>query len=1056
MATLQTEKILLSTLKVAGIKPAKERNCAVNETASEPPAAPPPLASVEQPKLAAPRVNPYERLAADRPGEELAPDAGIWQLYVEEANEHDNELVKGKNDNLDVMLLFAALFSAILTAFLVDSKNMLQQDSADLTVTLLLAIAQSQQRLEQGTPQALPVIELPQFSASMSARWVNGLWFTALALSLAAALIAMLSKEWLTTFATSRSRSPRIYTLHHQKRLRGLADWRAWLIIDLLPSMLHLSFLLFSLGLAIHLWTLDSGIAIAEVVVAGLTFLFYVGTTVLGAVCDSCPFVTQISKSLRVALAPFFQTNKPSINAHGPSKREETETEAFYNNLQALSWLVENARDPNVSDCACQALAGLRLSAPNLGAPEAGGAPNAGTRVETHSPMIWSDHITGFWRVVSRFRLFTPNQDYRRSLVHNLFDQVCIRLCEAGTRQNRDLEVSKGLNVARYSGGLPALVQCLEIYPEDKTTATTKGMDWPAKDKTSANYAFSRLDSIWSIDHHEFSSDSYARLTAAELRLTEVVARTHRLKSGLPVRHSAQITHHPQLASPGLQDGLPLIDVESARIAISDEKIPLFELRARYSRALARTAILLFLHVNHCAPISPHSLAYLLDSVSHSAQCEDLNPASDMSTSLPQSEHGALPEFRVVLHGLGITRYLPPTSIGEEEGMVCGLVGLLSSPGIEQNTPVEIAAVHTLTILGPILFRQWLHATDKYLMHTPNKEAMNQGLANWPTDTYFDKLPFLPIWTLSQLLSVAAIAVSQAGNPDMAELPETAVSALYHRASVPAARGFLHIVAQINQDMVQMLLHYAGLNHAKLSQETLEQCLQIFLIGVLDQTSLVSQSISSTSLPTFLDLLAKIPAHPEEVRTIFADVQQLLRLDPGVDNYLAAFTHQSEGFVALGQIAALPEYTPVVVDFISEVFEVAADLIIKHPGESSYHPTRTSLPGLLHAMRLVVRSKPSGTDELAHLAPFMSNVTTLLNQIHNDDLIALVDSSVTTDIHTSLVHALKHEPALADVVDQWEKIWRLGTDGASPSRSPGTRDLPVLASEAAMGELDQQ
>ncbi|KAG8701463.1 hypothetical protein FRC08_004069 [Ceratobasidium sp. 394] len=952
------------------------------------------------------------------------------------------------------MLLFAALFSAILTAFLVDSKNMLQQDSADLTVTLLLAIAQSQQRLEQGTPQALPVIELPQFSASMSARWVNGLWFTALALSLAAALIAMLSKEWLTTFATSRSRSPRIYTLHHQKRLRGLADWRAWLIIDLLPSMLHLSFLLFSLGLAVHLWTLDSGIAIAEVVVAGLTFIFYVGTTVLGAVCDSCPFVTQISKSLRVALAPFLQTNEVSINTRSLSKHEETETETFYNNLQALSWLVENARDPHVSDCACQALAGLRLSS-NLNAPEAGEASNAGTRVETHSPMIWSNHITGFWRVVSRFRLFTPNQDYCYGLVHNLFDQVCIRLSEAGTRQNRDLELSKGLNVARYSGGLPALVQCLEAYPQDKMTATTKGMDWPAKDETAASSAFSRLDSIWSIDHHEFSSDSYARLTAAELRLTEVVARTHRLKSGLPVRHPAQITHYPQLASPGLQDGLPLIDVESARMAVSDEKFPLFELRARYSRALARTAILLFLHVNHCALISPHSLAYLLDSVSHAAQCEDLNPASDMSTSLPQSEHGALPEFRVVLHGLGITRYLPPTSIGEEEGIISGLVGLLSSSGIEQNTPVEIAAVHTLTILGPILFRQWLHATDKYLMHTPNKEAMNQGLANWPTDTYFDKLPFLPIWTLSQLLSVAAIAVSQASNPDMAELPETAVSALYHRASMPAARGFLHIVAQINQDMVQMLLHYAGLNHAKLPQATLEQCLQIFLIGVLDQTSLVSQSISSTSLPTFLDLLAKIPAHPDEVRTIFADVQQLLRLDPGVDNYLAVFTHQSEGFVALGQIAALPEYTSVVVDFISEVFEVAVDLIAKQPGESSYRPTRASLPGLLRAVRLVVQRKSSGTDELAHLAPFISNVTTLLGQIHNDDLIALVDNSVITGVHTSLLCALEHEPALADVVDQWAEIWKLSTDGGSPSRSPDTRDLPVSASEA-LGEMNKQ
>ncbi|KAG9123090.1 hypothetical protein FRC07_000241 [Ceratobasidium sp. 392] len=105
-------------------------------------------------------------------------------MYVEEAKEQDSELVNDKNGNLDQMLLFATLFSAILTAFIIESKNLLQQDSAELTVTLLLAIAQSQQRVEQGTPQTLPPIKRPRFSASMSARWINGLWYTALALSL--------------------------------------------------------------------------------------------------------------------------------------------------------------------------------------------------------------------------------------------------------------------------------------------------------------------------------------------------------------------------------------------------------------------------------------------------------------------------------------------------------------------------------------------------------------------------------------------------------------------------------------------------------------------------------------------------------------------------------------------------------------------------------------------------------------------------------------------------------------------------------------------------------
>ncbi|KAF8601844.1 hypothetical protein BDV93DRAFT_445224, partial [Ceratobasidium sp. AG-I] len=147
------------------------------------------------------RPKPHERLAADHINEELAPDAGIWQLYLEEAKEHDEELVNGQNKNLDMMLLFAALFSSILTAVLIESKNMLQQDPSEASIALLLLVARSQQRMEQGHRQStLPPIQLPSFSASMSARWINGLWFLALALSLSAALIAMLSKEWLSAY----------------------------------------------------------------------------------------------------------------------------------------------------------------------------------------------------------------------------------------------------------------------------------------------------------------------------------------------------------------------------------------------------------------------------------------------------------------------------------------------------------------------------------------------------------------------------------------------------------------------------------------------------------------------------------------------------------------------------------------------------------------------------------------------------------------------------------------------------------------------------------------
>ncbi|KAG9120588.1 hypothetical protein FRC07_003861, partial [Ceratobasidium sp. 392] len=138
------ETVRLTHLRVAGLKPPKGSKQNRAEFVSSGPLYNEPRPDSEEATIA--HLKPYERLTADKPGEELAPDAGIWQLYVDEASDHDAELVKEKNDNLDVMLLFAALFSAILTAFLIESKSLLQEDSGDLTVTLLLTIAQSQQR----------------------------------------------------------------------------------------------------------------------------------------------------------------------------------------------------------------------------------------------------------------------------------------------------------------------------------------------------------------------------------------------------------------------------------------------------------------------------------------------------------------------------------------------------------------------------------------------------------------------------------------------------------------------------------------------------------------------------------------------------------------------------------------------------------------------------------------------------------------------------------------------------------------------------------------------
>ncbi|EUC58763.1 transmembrane protein, putative, partial [Rhizoctonia solani AG-3 Rhs1AP] len=53
----------------------------------------------------------------DEEGKELGPDAQVWKTYVREADQVDEEIVDGWNKSMDVILIFAALFSAIPTAY---------------------------------------------------------------------------------------------------------------------------------------------------------------------------------------------------------------------------------------------------------------------------------------------------------------------------------------------------------------------------------------------------------------------------------------------------------------------------------------------------------------------------------------------------------------------------------------------------------------------------------------------------------------------------------------------------------------------------------------------------------------------------------------------------------------------------------------------------------------------------------------------------------------------------------------------------------------------------
>ncbi|QRV96752.1 DNA-directed RNA polymerase subunit beta' [Ceratobasidium sp. AG-Ba] len=985
------------------------------------------------------RPKPYDRLTADKPGEELAPDAGIWQLYVEEATEYDNELVREKNGNLDVMLLFAALFSAILTAFLIESKNLLQEDTGDVTVSLLLAIAQSQQRIEQGNPQMLSPIERPAFSIPASARWINGLWFTALALSLAAALIAMLAKEWLIAYTASRSRSARTYAHLHQKRLNGMIRWQALHIIDLLPSMLHVSLLLFSLGLAAYLWALDSGIAIAEIVITAIVLSFYGITTLLGSVYESCPYVTQISKYMRA----IFHLFKAAKAQEGQSQIEagiQNTIKVSYEDLRALLWLTEHASDPAISDCACQALAGLPVDGD----------------LAFSQPLMSENRKGGFrkflvhaWRSVRKLLFRKPTlvplelplrvQKCYRTM-NSLFEHTCSRLSEANSRQHRDLKACQGINIARYSGALPAFVRHIEALTKYLPATGTKGNRLIENARPGyASNAFLAMDTAWSNECPEFSLDAYALLAAAELRLTEVATRHIEVFAGSDGTQSNKNSQSPQRTS--------VVDVY-------DNDISLHDLRARYSRAMARASIVLFLHNDGRAQISRYHLTDLLKSVTTSSRCEALNPSSILGVAWPQSEEtNELPEFRINIVSTGTHRGMSPLHVGDVDGILSNIVKVLSNLAIESVPEVETAATQALGITGPTIVRQWLNAIRKYKVAISNESVLEQVLEIWPIVSNERNLPDLEHDTLAQLFCIAIVTLSQADCEYISDLTEVSIAALFSRATLESGRSTLCFLGDNEPQLIQLFIQMADWSSSRISQEARARCLQLLLIERFDGSLLDRQCITPVTILNVLNLLAHTPGLPLETRSMFTKLKPLLPIYyDGQISYVSGFIRQVTGFTVLLEAALVPEYSAAVGDLIVDIIEVATNNACQYPNDEDEQLALDAAPMLLAAIQKVAQSFRVGPGGVGRLESCIRNGITLLNRFNPQELDLATIHSGMGSIDVELQKISGDYPVLHGAHMEWQKIQnRVPTEGWCLE---GVSDLFVdppgwLASETA-------
>ncbi|KAK0478066.1 hypothetical protein EDD18DRAFT_876177 [Armillaria luteobubalina] len=226
-----------------------------------------------------------QKYPEDAPYEEAAPAARVWRTYEDESRVHDANMVEKSRDNVDVLLVFAGLFSAVVTTLVAQTSQSLQPNYSAMSVSLLYESVLVQRAIANGssvnTVAPSPFNPTIAFVPATTDVWVNGLWFTSLFLSLTTALVAVLVKQWLHHYIALPSGTPRDRSLTRQFRYAGFQKWYVQVIIGLLPALMHLALAIFLVGLVIFLHPLRAAPSWIICAGTGLVYTAYGVATIL-------------------------------------------------------------------------------------------------------------------------------------------------------------------------------------------------------------------------------------------------------------------------------------------------------------------------------------------------------------------------------------------------------------------------------------------------------------------------------------------------------------------------------------------------------------------------------------------------------------------------------------------------------------------------------------------------------------------------------------------------------------------------------------------------------
>ncbi|KAF9782845.1 hypothetical protein BJ322DRAFT_1008802 [Thelephora terrestris] len=246
----------------------------------------------------------------------------FWTIYQKATSEYESDLLNRYAGDLDTSLLFAGLFSAVSTAFIVQIIPATQPNPSDITNALLLRLLQHNDSFGGSNPLA------PAANVSPSVVRAQSILFASLAATLFVAFLSVLGKQWILHY-------PRTSTLgsvidqgkERQAKFAGVQKWGLHYIISLL---LQLALLLFTIGIVVYLWDLDFSAAEVMIAIACTGFAFYACIAVVATIWNDSPFQTPLSVFLLKVLR---QTKEVAAYVRARLGRLQTEWTAWRKNI---------------------------------------------------------------------------------------------------------------------------------------------------------------------------------------------------------------------------------------------------------------------------------------------------------------------------------------------------------------------------------------------------------------------------------------------------------------------------------------------------------------------------------------------------------------------------------------------------------------------------------------------------------------------------------------------------------------------------------------------------